>query len=437
MTAPATALKTRIVGHGEEPPDQLLANPLNFRRHPGEQMDALRGSLKDFGWVRSVLVNRRTGHVVDGHARVEEALRQGLTLVPVEYIDVSEEEERGILTILDPITGMAVQDQAALDALVSTVLAEKAASDDHLRAMIASLASTEIAPEEIADEDAVPEEPAVPVTQRGEIVVMGNHVLICGDCKDASTWDALLDGKQVDAVWTDPPYGVNLKEKGDSMAKYQAERRPGWKASDNNIEIANDDLSPEQLEGFLRDTLGMACAHTKPGGVWYVAAPNGPLFLAFGRVLLDLGIWRQTLAWVKQSLVFGRSDYHYRHEAIFFGWRPGAAHQALEDRTQDTVWEISSARGPNATGNDHPTVKPVALIERALLNHTKPHDVVLDCFGGSGSTLIACEKHHRHARLIEVAPGYCDVIVRRWEEATKRKAERFPPTPDAGDTTGA
>jgi site-specific DNA-methyltransferase (adenine-specific) len=138
------------------------------------------------------------------------------------------------------------------------------------------------------------------------------------------------------------------------------------------------------------------------------------LFLPFGVVLRDLGIWRQTLVWVKQQLVMGRSDYHYRHEPIFYGWKPGAAHTAPPGRKSDTIWEFDR---PSRSG-EHPTMKPVALIEQAITNHTQRNDVVLDLFGGSGSTLIAAHAAGRVARLMELDPKYCDVICKRFQQAT-------------------
>lgn len=225
-----------------------------------------------------------------------------------------------------------------------------------------------------------------------------------------------------DAVWTDPPYGVAYVGKTKAA-----------------LTIQNDNLGLGDLTEFLRRTLGAALAVCRPGGAWYVAAPAGPAFLAFATVLTELGVWRQTISWVKNVLVMGHSDYHYRHEPVFYGhvpgaeppalppaeydetteallygWAPGAAHQPPPDRKQDTVWEFPK---PKAS-RQHPTMKPVALIEKALRNSTRAGSVVLDPFGGSGSTLIACHLTGRVARLVELDPRYVDVICRRYQQHT-------------------
>lgn len=412
VAAPKLDVRSRIVAHGEEAPDQLLANPHNYRRHPAAQVAVLAGSLNDLGWVRSILVNRQTGHVVDGHARVEEALRRGLPKVPVEYVDLTPEEERLALALLDPISAMAIHDQTALDSL----LAETHATDEALKKMLSEMVSPNAQVELQGDPDDAPEPPDEPITKKGDLIVMGEHRLICGDSTDALVWDRLLaGGEQGDLFWSDPPYGVNMAEKNESQAK-----RAGRADKHAGQEIANDDLDPAALEKFLSDVFALAFAHSRPGACWYVAGPTGPHSVSFGNALLRLGVLRATLVWVKDALVLGRSDYHSRCEFISYGWKPGAAHRALEDRTQDNVWEIPRPK----KSEQHPTMKPLALVERALVNSSGRDEIVLDCFGGSGTTLLACEKVGRKARLIEIDPRYCDVIVRRWEEATGKLADR-------------
>ena len=152
--------------------------------------------------------------------------------------------------------------------------------------------------------------------------------------------------------------------------------------------------------------------------MWYVAAPAGPNFLPFASVLTDLGVWRQTLVWAKNAFVLGRSDFHYKHETIFYGWTPGAAHHAPPTRDLDTIWECPRP----AASPDHPTTKPTELVTRALEYSCDPGEVVLDPFCGSGTTILASEATGRRARGIELAPGYCDVISRRWQEATGKRA---------------
>jgi site-specific DNA-methyltransferase (adenine-specific) len=185
------------------------------------------------------------------------------------------------------------------------------------------------------------------------------------------------------------------------------------------LTIENDTLDAGHLESFLRDAFTAIFAFTKPGACWYVTAPSGNLFQAFSIPLTELEVWRHTLVWVKDTLVMGRADYHYRHESIFYGWTPGGPHQTPPDRKQDSVWEIDRPKA----NREHPTMKPIELITRSINNSSRMNDLVLDAFGGSGSTLIACEQTKRKARLIELDPKYCDVIVTRWENLTGLKAE--------------
>lgn len=428
-----TGLRSRIVGHEEVPADQLLANPWNFRRHGAYQRSVLRGSLDELGWVKSVTVNKLTGHLIDGHARVEDALGRGdRTPVPVEYVELSEAEERLALATLDPSGALAEQDDEAALSLFANVGADDAALREFLQAQAAAATtiSTGIRPD--ADVDEIPPVPRVASSHVGQLWSLGRHRLLCADSRSLKAWQALMDGAIGDAMWTDPPYGVAYEGK-----------------TEERLTIQNDNLKAAALGGLLRSALGSGVAHVKPGGAVYVAAPTGPLMLVFGQVLLALGVWRQTLVWVKDSFVLGRSDYHQQHEALFagdvpdpaprgdpeavaelltaekkdadlfaYGWRPGAPHSWRGGRTLSTVLEIARPR----SSREHPNMKPIALIERCLLASTDPNSLVLDGFAGSGSTLIACEKNGRRCYAIEKDPVYVDVILARWETATGKPA---------------
>jgi len=230
----------------------------------------------------------------------------------------------------------------------------------------------------------------------------------------------LMDGRQADMVWTDPPYGVAIASRvgmgaGVSSSQARAEGGAG---------IANDDLDVPQLVTFLRGAFDLALDACKPGAVWYVAAPHGPMGVAFSMVLHDLDIWHSSLVWVKDSLVISRLDYHYRHEVFYYGWKPGAAHHALEDRSQSSVFEFPRPK----RSEEHPTMKPVELVRKHVENSSIPGQSVLDQFAGSGSTLIACEQIGRKAFLMELDPKFADVIVRRWEEFTGKKAQHVAAT---------
>jgi DNA modification methylase len=405
-------IASRIVGHGEEAPDQLLANPLNFRRHPGHQLDALRGSMGELGWVKSVIVNRRTGYVLDGHARVEEAIRQRIKTIPVEYVDLTPEEERIALAVLDPITEIAIRDQDALN----TLLADVQAKDPQLQAFLESLGKepeVTILPD--ADLDAVPEPPKDPITKPGDVIELGEHRLMCGDSTVITHVETLMAGKKAVLMNTDPPYGVSYVE--NAKSKGQA---TGFG------DIENDELDGEKLQQFLEEAIRSAIpflSDTCAFYLWHPMLTQGTFFAAAAAAAADILIHRQII-WVKPSMVFGRGDYHWRHELCFYGWRRGHRPPFYGERNQTTIWEAGRE-------NDkiHPTQKPVALFEPPILNHTKRREVVYEPFAGSGSQFMAAEKHGRRCFGMELSPAYCDVIVRRWEEATGKTSTRPPSTP--------
>lgn len=422
MTDPRAraALRSRIVGHGNEAPDQLLANPGNYRRHPKEQLEALGGSLSELGWIREVLVNVTTGHVVDGHARVELALVRGEASVPITYVELSPEEERLALAVLDPIAAMAYQDEKALAELLSGIQTQ----DADLAGFLERLVPTQKVTAEV--DTSLLTAPSNPITKVGDLIVMGERRLVCGDSTKPEPYEALFGTKgKAHAMWTDPPY--NVAYLGSPGTKRRA--------------IANDDQTPEDFREFLGAVFDRCLERLQAGGATYVAAPTGPQFLDFGLVLRPRGIWRQTLVWVKNAHVLGRSDYHYRQEVIFegtvpvtpfpesetelvsYGWKPGAPHRWHGGRSLNTVFEEPK---PQASA-DHPTMKPVNLIRRMVEASTQKGETVLDPFAGSGSTMIACEEIGRQARLIELDPAYCDNIAERYERATGRPAERVTP----------
>jgi DNA modification methylase len=380
-------VRSRIVGHGDEPPDQLLANPLNFRRHPGHQMDALRGSMRELGWVKSVLVNKRTGYVLDGHARVEEALRQKLKTIPVTYVDLSPEEERIALAVLDPITEIAIRDQDALSALLSEVTTQ----DKDIQAFLATLGQE---PEATilpgADLDEAGEPPSDPITKPGDLIELGRHRLLCGDSTNIQHAETLMAGAKAEVLFTDPPYNAAFN----------------GRSGDFEV-IKNDDLSTEEFSAFLGGVASMIAT---------VAAPEQYVCCRWEMLpeLLPLLPGTKTcIVWAKNVFGMGRG-YRRQHELILYAG-------SFDSTTESDLWECARDAGQNYV---HPTQKPVALIERALKNSSTQGQTVLDLFGGSGSTLIACESTGRSCRMLELDPRYCDVIVNRWEKVTGQKAKR-------------
>jgi DNA modification methylase len=387
--------RNRMVGHGEEDPEQLLANPRNWRIHPKAQQDALRGVLTTVGWVQDVIVNQRTGFVVDGHARVAMAITAG-ERVPVVFIDLSEEEEALILATFDPISAMAAKDSEIFDDLVKGM-------DESFRALVAATEAQRAdgAGQGLTDEDAVPELPKIPTSVPGDLWILGNHRLLVGDATNRSDVARLMAGDSADLVFSDLPY--NCAYEGYTKDK---------------LTIQNDNMSPEQFDRFLRVSFASFRTVVKPGASLYICHSSSSQ-REFQNAMEAAGFEvRCQIIWVKNTFAWGFGRYKFRHEPIFYAHVAGQSDAWYGDKSQNTVWEENKP----AANRLHPTTKPVELIERALVNSSKAGDMVIDFFGGSGSTLIACERQNRGARLIEIDPKYADVIVRRWQEYTGKQA---------------
>ena len=429
----APAWRNRIVGSGEEAPDQLVANPANWRTHPGPQRDALRGSLSEVGWVQQVMVNRRTGFVVDGHARVEEALARREPTVPVLYVDLSPDEERLVLATLDPLAAMAAQDDAKLDAL----LAELTVGDPGLQALLDSLATA--APKGLTDPDEIPEPPAEPWVKAGELYRLGEHRLLCGDATSPADVERLLGGAAPTLLVTDPPYGVSLDPRwrdgvynalGPAEAPYMridgqddgdlATRAPGRRrgrtAGHRNTTLSGD-TRVDWSEAFA------LVPSLEVGYVWHAGVHAAEV--ATGLVGIGFEIVAQVI-WDKGLFAMGRSWYHWRHEPCWVVRRPGVPNLFIGERNQSTVWEAPSPKmimsGSKEAKFDHPAQKPVAVIEPAIANHRGD---VYEPFAGSGTTLIAAETLRRRCYALEIEPRYVQVSIERWQAFTGRAAERI------------
>ncbi len=395
--------QNRIVGHEDVDPKALVPNPANWRTHPKAQRNAMGGALDELGWVQSVIVNKRSGRIVDGHLRVDLAIAENAPTVPVVWVDLSDEEERLALAVIDPIGAMAGKSEDLFRALVTDIHVENDALESILgRKAIFGLTNP----------DEVPDAPAEPVAKVGDLWLLGDHRLLCGDSTNAEDMAALMDDQRAQMVFTDPPYGVAVASRTGTRGVSSAEARKFGAG------ISNDEIDIPKLRSFLRASLTLAMEYSRPGAVWYVCAPHGPVGLPFSEVLGELEIWRSSIVWVKNTLVLGRADYHYRHEPIYYGWVPGAAHKALADRSQTSVWEIDRPqRSP-----EHPTMKPTALVELAVKNSSEDGWAVLDPFSGSGTTIIACEQLGRRCYAMELEPKYVDVAVARWENFSGKKA---------------
>jgi site-specific DNA-methyltransferase (adenine-specific) len=382
----------------------------NPRKIGADAISAVAGSIKEFGFKSPIIVDKDRV-IINGHTRLKAAQQLGLTEVPVVVAsDLTPEQVRAYRIADNRSAEFSKWDEDFLKVELDDI-GDIDLSFCNVDQMLAELAeqSQGEAQEEMnsGDPDAVPELKPEAISQRGEVFELGTHRLMCGDSTSADDWQALLGGDVGDAVMTDPPYGVNFST--DHLRKWDGGKMRPRESSG----IENDD--PEGLPALIDGALGCALSICKEGGAWYVAAPAGPLSLIFENWLHGKGILRQCIVWVKDSMVLGRSDYHYKHEPIYYGWKPGAPHRAPPDRTQVSVWEVARPK----RSAEHPTMKPVELYEKMMNNSTAPGEIVLEPFGGSGTTLIAAAKTGRICRAMEIAPRYCDVIRRRWTKFAK------------------
>jgi site-specific DNA-methyltransferase (adenine-specific) len=303
------------------------------------------------------------------------------------------------------------------DSVLAAILAEQetaanlAATGYDADDVAAILAAAQIA--DTRDADAAPPlpEPADLYVEPGDLWALGHHRLLCGDATDPAAVARLMGSDTVDLLWTDAPYGCAYTGKTAAALK-----------------IANDDLGIEGTRKLVAAAL--ALVPLRPGGAFYLASPAGPGHLAFLLALADADLTvHQTLVWLKNTLVLGHSDYHYRHEPILYGWKPGAAHTFRGDRRQDSVWEIARP----ARSENHPTIKPVELVELAIRNSCAPGDTVADPFVGSGTTIIAAERTDRRCLAMEIDPRYAQVAIERWQSFTGARATRVsrPGEPDS------
>lgn len=382
--------------------ESLIPYARNSRTHSPDQVDKIAASIKEFGFLNPVIVDGENG-IIAGHGRVMAAKKIGLTELPViEASHLTDAQRRAYVIADNRLALDAGWDEEMLRvefadlASVGFDLALTGFSLDEIESM-----QVEEIKEGLTDEDAVPETPEQPVTIEGDVWVLGNHRLMCGDSTSIDAIGELCEGRLVDMWLTDPPYNV----------AYQGKTKDA-------LTIKNDSMSDDNFRQFLRDCYVAADSVMKPGAVFYIwhADLEGYNFRGAAK---DAG-WtvRQCLIWKKSVLVMGRQDYHWKHEPCLYGWKEGAGHLWASDRKQTTILEFDR---PTRSG-EHPTMKPVGLFEYQLLNNTKGGDIVLDSFGGSGTTLIAAEKNGRDARLMELDPKYCDVIIKRWQDFTGRKA---------------
>jgi DNA modification methylase len=390
-------------------PQQYLDERLEvLRRHPRNPnrgaKNALAESLEQNGWYGAVIVQTSTRYILAGNHRYDEALEAGAPTVPTIYVDVDDETALRILMVDNRSTRLGQDDGATLAALLEELSLTEAGltgtgfDSNDLEALLADL-EFQTGRETFTDaDDAPPLSTEPPITAPGDLWILGEHRLLCGDATKLEDLQALMSGQLADLLWTDPPYNVAYEGK-----------------TKDRLKISNDAMASDAFKSFLLEFYTSARAVTRPGAPLYVCHADSE-GANFRTALLEAGwLFKQCLIWVKDQFVLGRQDYHWQHEPILYGWNPGAPHTWTGDRKQSTILEY-----PKPLRNaEHPTMKPVALIERCLENSTHPGSTVLDPFAGSGSTLIAAHASHRRARLLEIDPQYCDVILRRWHARTR------------------
>jgi DNA modification methylase len=386
---------------------ELIPYVNNSRTHSDEQVAQIAASIKEFGWTNPILIDGQNG-IIAGHGRLLAARKLGHTEVPtIELSQLTETQKKAYIIADNRLALNAGWDNEMLTIELNDIELNDLLEDGFALDIIgfdpkeiAALLEPEVV-EGLTDEDAVPDVPEEPKTKLGDIYQLGNHRLMCGDSCSVNDMEKLCAGQLVDMWLTDPPYNVAYEGKTKDALKIQ-----------------NDSMGDDQFRQFLRDAYVTADLVMKPGAVFYIWHADSEGY-NFRGAAQDAG-WkvRQCLIWKKSTMVMGRQDYHWKHEPCLYGWKEGAGHLWATDRKQTTILEFDK---PSRNG-EHPTLKPVALFEYQMLNNTKGGDIVLDSFGGSGTTMLAAEKNGRYARLMELDPKYCDVIVKRWEDFTGKKA---------------
>ena len=391
------------------PIDKLLPYVRNARQHSDEQIAQIAASIAEFGFVNPILTGA-DGVLVAGHGRLAAARKLGLATVPVVVLDHLTPTQRRALVLADNrLAELSTWDDVLLRIELEALQDEGFDLDltgFDADALAELLAGEEPEHEGQTEDDAVPEIPEEPVSKPGDVWRLGPHRLVCGDATAAEAYAQLFpDGERADMVFTDPPYNVNYAN--SAKDKLRGKHRP----------ILNDALGAG-FHDFLYDALSLLVAHTR--GAIYVAMSSSELDTLQAAFRSAGGHWSTFIIWAKNTFTLGRADYQRQYEPILYGWPEGAERHWCGDRDQGDVWQIKKPQK-----NDlHPTMKPVELVERAIRNSSRPGDVVLDPFGGSGTTLIAAEKSGRVARLIELDPKYADVIVRRWQDWTGKQTTR-------------
>ena len=385
---------------------KLMPYENNARTHSEAQLNRIAESIKEFGFINPILIDKEYG-IIAGHGRMMAAKQLGIDKVPCLFVEhLSEEQKRAYIIADNKLALDAGWDYDILESEMKALqemdfdLELTGFTEDEIAGII-KLGTEEEYEDDFDPEEALPEEA---VTKLGDIWQLGEHILACGDSTNSEDMKRLVDDRVVDLIVTDPPYNVAYEGK-----------------TKDKLKIQNDHQSTDDFTAFLEAAFKNMAEWLKSGGVVYIWHSD-TMRKAFLDAIeqTDLSV-REVLVWVKNTMVLGRQDYHWQHEPCLYGWKEGAAHYFIDDRTQTTVMQYDKP----AKSIEHPTMKPIELIAKQIQNSSRTNEVVLDPFGGSGTTLIACEHLKRKCLTMELDPRYCDVIVKRWEELTGQKAERL------------
>lgn len=372
----------------------------NNPRKNDEAVKYVAESIKQFGFKVPIVIDKNNV-IVAGHTRYKAAKKLKLEQVPCIVADDLTDEQIKAFRLADN----KVAEQAEWDFdLLADELDELFDFDMTVFGFEDDIEEEE---PEITEDDYEVEVPEEPKAKRGDIYLLGNHRLMCGDSTSIDDVERLMDGDKADMAFTDPPWNVNYGAVKDGNAQ-------GYKPRT----ILNDFMGTEEFKDFMFDIFASLNFAQKDGAMTYVVMSAQE----WGNMMLTLAQnnyhWSSTIIWNKDSLVLSRKDYHTKYEPIWYGWKEGTRLCPLEDRKQSDVWDIPRPK----KSEEHPTMKPVELVARAITNSSKRGDIVIDLFGGSGTTLIASEQTDRCCRMMELDPKYVDVIVNRWEQLTGRKA---------------
>lgn len=379
-------------------------------------VEGLRLSLRRWGLTKPILVQKDSGYIIAGNHIWRAAVAEGYQTIAVVYRDMTDVEARAYLLADNKWSERGSSDPDAVREWLEALYAEGAVDDalgytsEEVDTFLQGIGTNP------SEADEAPPPPREVWVKPGQLFRLGNHRLLVGDATQPDSYDRLFEdaGQQAGLIWTDPPYGVDYEG-----------------GTPEHLSMANDSPDKIAMRALLDASMGHSVGRLKPGSGVYVCGPGGSMSAVFVDALERLGVYRQTIVWVKDSLVLGRQDYHYRHELVLngakpkepkgafakegspvhYGWRPGAGHYFVTDRSLDTVWEISRPRA----NREHPTMKPVELVERSIRASSRRGDIVLDPFLGSGTTIIAAHRTDRRGFGIEIDPMYAQVVLQRFE----------------------